>query len=104
VSVTVELKDVRAKPRDLIDELLHELVAQMNLATWSNTRIKKRRAYLKKAYIANHLTEEQLRYKYKVDYDLNDAIDDYRFHCSEVQRLSAMINTIATVTQSSGTA
>lgn len=77
--------------REQVDTLLTLLNTHMNLATEADARVQERIANLKKLFSGKHHTDDQLRAKMKVDYDLNDRIAKYNYECQEVQRYSAMI-------------
>lgn len=79
--------------KNKIEQLIEDLLMHNILAVRYDGRVKKRVDDVKQLY-ANK-PEEQLRAKLKVDYDLNDHLDRYRYHCGEVQRISAVLTGLA---------
>jgi hypothetical protein len=79
--------------RETVDSWLHGLLKHMAAARAADERVQRRLGQVRVLY--QNLTEEQLRAKVKVDYDLNDALSEYRQHCSEVQRYSNAIQALA---------
>jgi hypothetical protein len=79
--------------REYVEVLLEALRQHMDAATLWDGKVNRRVANIKILY--ENLTEAQMRKKFEVDYDLNDRLAKYRYHCGEVQRYSAMIQGIA---------
>lgn len=74
-----------------VDGLLNRLKHHMERADHWDAKVAQRRQTIKRLYLEAGLNEVQTRRKFEVDYDLNDYLAEYRQHCSEVQRCSAMI-------------
>lgn len=68
------------------------MMAAMAKAAKADQQVKDRISYVKELYAAK--SEAQMRYKLEVDYDLSDALSDYRQQCSEVQRYAAGVQTL----------
>lgn len=79
--------------RDRISLLLRDLIDANRAAEAANAKVQHEKANIKMMYV--NKTEEQTRAKLKVDYVFNDALEDYRTWCAEVQRLSNVIQGIA---------
>ena len=77
------------KDKEYVADLLDALQHHMESASTWDERVQDRVKNIKMLY-ARH-TEEQMRKKFEVDYDLNDRLAKYRYHQGEVQRYSAMI-------------
>lgn len=75
-----------------IESWLTGLINHMREANLADHRVNLRVGEIKMLY--KDLPDEQRRAKQKVDYDLNDALDSYRHHCSEVQRYAAAIQSL----------
>lgn len=75
-----------------IESWIIGLIDHMRAASLADQRVNQRVGEIKKLY--RDLPDEQRRAKQKVDYDLNDALDSYRYHCSEVQRYAAAIQSL----------
>lgn len=77
-----------------IDVLTNDLQYQMNLASAADRRVAHHRNRIKRYCESRNYSEDSMRAKFKIDYDFNDALDDYRYRCSEVARISAAIQGI----------
>lgn len=79
--------------RDQVSLLLQELFEANRAAKAADAKVQHEKRNIKMMYV--NKTEEQTRGKLKVDYVFNDALEDYRTRCAEVQRLSNVIQGIA---------
>lgn len=81
--------------RDRISLLLQDLLTQNALAEQANADVKYQVDRLRSYCERRGYTEHSAREKKRNDYDLEDAVEAYRKRCSEVQRLSNVIQGIA---------
>lgn len=89
------MTEVNTQERELIQSWRVHLEIAMHNATIADDNVVKHRKRLKRYCVRMNYSEHQTREKFKLDYDLGDALDDYRRWCSEVQRYSAMIQAFA---------
>lgn len=78
--------------RERVNELLRNMIVQNGLAEAADKRVQTAKSEIRQMYARK--SNEQTRNKMKVDYILNDALDDYRYRSGEVTRISAVIQGI----------
>jgi hypothetical protein len=72
-------------------------MASMTEAKAADILAKQRISEIRQLYA--NVTESNLRNKFKVDWDLSDAVDRYNFHCTEVARYANAITSLAAAQQ-----
>lgn len=81
--------------RDQVSLLLQELFEANRAAKAADADVKRQVERLRSYCERRGYTEHSAREKKKHDYDLEDAVEAYRKRCSEVQRISNVIQGIA---------
>lgn len=77
--------------RERVTTLLYELIDANNRAEAADRRLQRKVKWLQDYCRVNRYSEDATRKKFKVDYDFNDLLDDYRYRLGEVQRISATL-------------
>lgn len=82
-----------------VNEYRALLEVAMSNAADADARVVFHRRRIRRYCIRQHYSENAMRDKFKLDYDLSDALDSYRYWCSEVQRYASAIQALAAVYQ-----
>lgn len=82
---------MKTDSRSFVLRLLNGLQVANDAAVAADVRVKRERARLRRYCQEHKYDEGSARAKFKGDYDLNDALDDYRRHVTEVERISAVV-------------
>lgn len=77
----------------LVERLVADLVQANRAAEAANAKVQREKANIREMY--SRKTDEQRRAKLKVDYVFNDALESYRTWCSEVDRISNVLQGLA---------
>jgi len=78
-------------PKTRLIELMRQLEYRSLQAERASEKWEKRKAQLERYCDRNKYTEEQKRNKFRIDWDLNDAMDSWNWNRREANRIAQFI-------------